>query len=50
MEYDMLIDLSHRIEQLGAKRLEAMAQLAQLRQVPLSDLMTLLGIQSVTYV
>jgi hypothetical protein len=49
-EYDMLVDLSHQIEQLGAKRLEAMAQLAQLRQVSLSDLMTLLGIQPVTYV
>ncbi len=49
-EYEMLADLSHTIEKIGAKRLEAMAHLAQLRQVSLSDLMTQLGIASVTYV
>ncbi|MBO3457313.1 hypothetical protein G7B40_005425 [Aetokthonos hydrillicola Thurmond2011] len=38
------------IEQFGAQRLEALANLAQLRQVSLSDLMETLGIQPVTYV
>jgi len=49
-EYNTLIQLSNQIEQFGAQRLEALANLAQLRQVSLSDLMETLGIQSVTYV
>jgi UDP-N-acetylglucosamine 2-epimerase len=49
-EYDILIQLSNQIEQFGAQRLEALANLAQLRQVSLSDLMATLGIQPVTYV
>jgi UDP-N-acetylglucosamine 2-epimerase len=49
-EYNTLIQLSNQIEQFGAQRLEALANLAQLRQVSLSDLMETLGIQPVTYV
>ena len=49
-EYNTLIQLSNQIEQFGAQRLEALANLAQLRQVSLSELMETLGIQPVTYV
>ncbi|MCU0567228.1 MAG: STAS/SEC14 domain-containing protein [Oculatellaceae cyanobacterium Prado106] len=49
-EYDTLIQLSNQIEQIGAQRLEALASLAQLRQVSLLDLMETLGIQPVSYV
>jgi hypothetical protein len=49
-EYDALIQLSNQIEQIGAQRLEALASLAQLRQVSLLDLMETLGIQPVSYV
>jgi hypothetical protein len=49
-EYDALIQLSNQIEQIGAQRLEALASLAQLRQVSLPDLMETLGIQPVSYV
>jgi hypothetical protein len=48
-EYDSLIQLSNRIEQIGAQRLEALANLAQLRQVSLLDLIETLGIQPVSY-
>jgi hypothetical protein len=48
-EYDSLIQLSNQIEQIGAQRLEALAKLAQLRQVSLLDLMETLGIQSLSY-
>jgi hypothetical protein len=46
-EHQSLIQLSSQIEQLGAQRLEAMATLAQLRQVSLTELMQSLGIQPV---
>jgi hypothetical protein len=49
-EHDRLIQLSTQIEQIGAQRLEALADLAQLRQVSLLDLMETLGIQPVSYV
>jgi hypothetical protein len=49
-EHDRLIQLSTQIEQIGAQRLEALAHLAQLRQVSLLDLMETLGIQPVSYV
>ena len=49
-EYEILIQLSNQIEQYGAQRLEALATLAQLRQVSLSVIMESLGIQPVTYV
>jgi hypothetical protein len=48
-EYDSLIQLSNQLEQMGAQRLEALAKLAQLRQVSLLDLMETLGIQPVSY-
>lgn len=50
VEYNTLIQLSNQIEHLGAQRLEALAHLAQLRQVSLPELMETLGIQPVTYV
>jgi hypothetical protein len=50
VEYETLIQLSNQIEQIGAQRLEALASLAQLRQVSLLDLMGTLGIQPMTYV
>ncbi len=49
-EYKTLIQLSNTIEQFGVQRLEALANLAQLRQVSLSELMETLDIQPVTYV
>lgn len=47
-EYNTLIQLSNTIEQFGAQRLEALANLAQLRACSLSELMVSLGIQPVT--
>ena len=49
-EHDQLIELSKQIEQLGAKRLEALATLAQLRQVSLPELMSQLGLEPTSYV
>jgi hypothetical protein len=49
-EHSLLIQLSTQIEQIVAQRLEALADLAQLRQVSLLDLMETLGIQPVSYV
>jgi IS30 family transposase len=49
-EHQTLVQLSSQIEALGAQRLEALAQLAQLRQVSLSELMATLGIQPTTCV
>jgi hypothetical protein len=49
-EHNSLIQLSTQIEQIGTQRLEALAHLAQLRQVSLLDLMETLGIQPVSYV
>jgi hypothetical protein len=48
-EYETLIQISNQIEQIGAQRIEALAKLAQLRQVSLLDLMATLGIQPVSY-
>jgi hypothetical protein len=49
-EYESLVQLSNQIEQIGAQRLQALAKLAQIRQVSLLDLMETLGIQPVSYV
>jgi hypothetical protein len=49
-EYDRLIQLSTEIEQIGVQRLDALARLAQLRQVSILDLMATLGIQPMSYV
>lgn len=49
-EYDRLIQLSEQIESIGTRRLEALATLAQLRQISLVELMKTLGIEPVTYV
>lgn len=48
-EYQTLIQLSNQIEQIGAQRLEALANLAQLRRVSLSQLMETLAIVPATY-
>jgi hypothetical protein len=45
-EYAELLDISNQIEAFGVKRIEALAKLATLRQVPLLKLMDDLGIQS----
>jgi hypothetical protein len=50
LEHHNLIQLSTQIEQIGVQRLEALAHLAQLRQVSLLDLMETLGIQQMGYV
>lgn len=44
-EHSQLIELSKQVEQLGAERLEALATLAQLRRVSLSELMSQLGLE-----
>ena len=49
-EHSQLIELSKQIEQLSAERLEALATLAQLRQVSLSELMSQLGLAPASYV
>jgi hypothetical protein len=46
VEYAELLDLSNQIEGIGVKRIEALAKLATIRQVPLLKLMEDLGIQS----
>jgi hypothetical protein len=48
-EHELLIELSKQIENLGAKRLESLYKLAQLRQVSLSSLMETLGIPNLNY-
>jgi hypothetical protein len=45
-EYAELLDISNQIEAFGVKRIEALAKLATIRQVPLLKLMDDLGIQS----
>jgi hypothetical protein len=45
-EYTEIIDLSNQIEWFGVTRVEALAKLAIIRQVPLLKLMDDLGIQS----
>jgi hypothetical protein len=45
-EYDLLLELSDRIEVLAAERTGLLVKLAQLRQVPLIQLMDDLGIQT----
>ncbi|ACB54120.1 unknown [Crocosphaera subtropica ATCC 51142] len=46
-EYNELLQLTSLFEDHQAKRLESLARLAQLRQVPLSNLMTQLGIKPI---
>jgi hypothetical protein len=45
-EYTELLDISNQIEAFGVKRIEALAKLATIRQVPLLKLMSDLGIQN----
>ena len=45
-EHSELLDIGNQIEWFGVTRLEAMAKLANLRQVPLLQLMDDLGLQS----
>jgi excisionase family DNA binding protein len=44
-DHERLIQLSHQIEKLGTQRLDALALLAQLRQVALPTLMETLGVE-----
>jgi hypothetical protein len=48
-EHTELIQISDRMEMLGAKRLEALAKLAEIRQIPLLKLMNDLGIQGASF-
>jgi hypothetical protein len=48
-EYDELLNLSDRFEQLAALRVEALVSLAALRHIPLAQLMDDLGIQPPMY-
>jgi hypothetical protein len=48
-EYQELLGLSDRIEILAAQRVEALAKLAQLRQVSLLQVVDDLGIESPSY-
>ncbi|GAQ00077.1 hypothetical protein [Leptolyngbya sp. NIES-2104] len=45
-EYAELLESNEQIEAIGVKRIEALAELATIRQVPLLKLMEDLGIQS----
>ena len=45
-EYEELLSVGYQIETMGVKRIEALAKLSAIRQVPLLKLMDSLGIQS----
>ncbi len=45
-EYQELLNIADQIEAYGVRRLESLVKLAELRQVPLLQLMTDLGIQT----
>lgn len=47
--HDELIRLSDQIEELHAERMGYLVELAQLRQIPLEDLMDALGIQPLNH-
>jgi hypothetical protein len=49
-EYELLLELSDRIEILAAERAGSLVKLAELRQVPLTQLMNDLGIKAPSYV
>jgi len=49
-EYETLLALSDRIEVMAAARAESLVKLANLRQIPLMQLMDNLGIQTPSYV
>jgi hypothetical protein len=49
-EYNELLHLTEKVEQFEAKRIEAMTELAGLRQISLMQLMNELGIKSPSYV
>jgi hypothetical protein len=48
-EYELLLELSDRIEILAAERAGSLVKLAELRQVPLDQLMSDLGIKAPDY-
>jgi hypothetical protein len=48
-EYELLLELSDRIEILAAERAGSLVKLAELRQVPLAQLMNDLGIKAPGY-
>lgn len=45
-EYTELLVIGDQIERIGVQRLEALVKLAELKQIPLRQLMTDLGIQT----
>jgi hypothetical protein len=49
-QYELLLELSDRIEILAAERAGSLVKLAELRQVPLAQLMNDLGIKAPGYV
>ena len=49
-EHKELLSLSDQVEKLEAQRVEYLAEMARLRQINLTDLMSSLGIQSPAYV
>ena len=49
-EYQELLDLTEKVEQFEAKRIEAMTELGGLRQISLTQLINDLDIKSPTYV
>lgn len=49
-EYQELLDLTEKVEQFDAKRIETMTELAGLRQISLTQLMNQLDIKSPSYV
>jgi len=48
-EQDELLRLNEQVEQIQVQRVECLVELAQLRQMPLRDLMASLGIQHLPY-
>ena len=46
LEYEELLSVGHQIESFGVERIEALAKLSTIRQVPLLTMMESLGIQS----
>ena len=47
LEYQQLLELTDQVEKYQAQRLEYLTQLAEIRQVSLSDLMTEMGVKPI---
>jgi hypothetical protein len=46
-EYEQLLELTDKVEKYQSQRLEYLTQLAQIRQISLSDLMTEMGVKPI---